>query len=152
MPLKYESAEFSEELRKRTNANSEYREKAKGMSWKTLIIAKDIPFATYSSYSDGELTERKHVRATEIEELRKKVDFVVEIPTYELSIDVATGKKSLESLFLGRQVKVEGSIFKALQYRDAVERAGKVTATLAAESEILSKDDFVKMLRERELL
>jgi len=47
---------------------------------------------------------------------------------------------------------VEGSIFKALQYRDAVERAGKVAATLAAESEILSKDDFVKMLRERELL
>ena len=152
MALKYESAEFSEELRKRANANSEYREKAKGMNWKTLIITKDIPFATYSSYSDGELTERKHVRATEIEELRKKVDFVVEIPTYELSIDVATGKKSLESLFLVRQVKVEGSIFKALQYRDAVERAGKVAATLAAESEILSKDDFVKMLRERELL
>jgi predicted lipid carrier protein YhbT len=152
MPLKYESPEFSEELKKRTNANQEYREKAKGVNLKILNIVKDISFATFSSYSNGELVERKHVPSNEVEELRKKADYVVEIPTYELSVDVATGRKSLESLFMSRQLKVEGSIFKALQYRGALEKAEKIAAQLANESTIPSKDDFIKMLHERGLL
>jgi predicted lipid carrier protein YhbT len=152
MPLQYESSEFSEELRKRTNANVAYREKAKGMNWKTLIAVTDIPFAVFTSYSEGELVERKHVSAKEIEDARKNADFIVEIPTYELSIEVATGKKSMESLFLSRAIKVDGNIFKALQYRSAVEVYGKITADLANESTIPSKEDFVKTLHERGLL
>jgi hypothetical protein len=152
MSLKYESPEFSEELKKRINANSVYREKAKGMSWKILIVVKDIPFAVYSIYADGELIERKHVSASEIEEFRKKSDFIVEVPAYDLSIEMATGKKSLESLFMGRMIKLEGSIFKALQYRGAMEEMGKITAELANQSVIPLKDEFTGMLKERGLL
>jgi predicted lipid carrier protein YhbT len=152
MPLIYESPEYAEELKKRINESSEYRERAKGVNLKTLFIVKDIPFATYSSYVNGELIERKHVPSTEIEETKKKADFVIEIPTYELSIEMAAGKKSLESLFFGRAIKVEGSIFKALQYRGALEAASKITATLTNESVVPSKEDFIKMLRERKLL
>jgi putative sterol carrier protein len=152
MPMQYESLEFSEELKKRTNANADYRDKAKGMNWKTLIIAVDIPFAVYTSYSDGELVERKHVPTVEIEEARKNTDFIVEIPTYELSVEMATGKKSLESLFMSRAIKLDGSIFKALQFRSAIERYSKINAELANESIIPSKEDFVKTLRERGLL
>lgn len=152
MPLTYESSDFSEELKRRINANSEYREKAKGVNWKTLFIVKDVPFATYSSYMDGELIERKHVPPSGIEETRKKVDFIVEIPTYDLSIETAIGKKSLESLFLSRMLKLEGSIFKALKYRSAIEVASKITAELVKESVIPSKEDFTKMLKERGLL
>jgi putative sterol carrier protein len=152
MPLVYESPEYAEELKRRINGSSEYREKAKGVNLKTLFIVKDIPFATYSSYADGELIDRRQVSPSEIEETRKQSDFVVEISTYELSIEVATGKKSLESLFLSREMKVEGSIFKALQYKGALEAASKITAALANESVIPSKEDFVKILRERKLL
>jgi predicted lipid carrier protein YhbT len=152
MPLIYESPEYVEELNRRINGSSEYREKAKGVSWKILFIVIDIPFATFSSYADGELIERKHVPPNEIEETKKQSDFTVEIPTYELSIEVATGKKSLESLFLSRGIKVEGSIFKALQYRGALEAANEITATLTNESTIPSKEDFMKMLREHGLL
>jgi putative sterol carrier protein len=152
MPLVYESPEYAEELKRRINGSSEYREKAKGVNLKTLFIVKDIPFATYSSYADGELIDRRQVSPSEIEETRKQSDFVVGISTYELSIEVATGKKSLESLFLSREMKVEGSIFKALQYKGALEAASKITAALANESVIPSKEDFVKILRERKLL
>ena len=152
MSLKYESPEFSEELKKRTNANSAYREKAKGMSWKILTIVKDIPFAVYSSYADGELVERSHIPASQVEECRKKADFTIEVPTYDLSIEMATGKKSLESLFMGRMIKLEGSIFKALQYRGALEAFGKITAELANASVIPSKEEFMAMLKERGLL
>jgi predicted lipid carrier protein YhbT len=152
MSLVYESPEYAEELKKRINGSSEYREKARGVNLKTLFIVKDVPFATFSSYVDGELVERKHVKSTEIEETRKTADFVIEIPTYELSIEMAAGKKSLESLFFSRAIKVEGSIFKALQYRGALEAASNITATLTNESVIPSKEDFVKMLRERGLL
>jgi putative sterol carrier protein len=152
MQLVYESPHYAEELKRRINASSEYREKAKGVNLKTLFIVKDIPFATYSSYADGELVDRRHVSPSEIEETKKQSDFVVEISTYELSIEVATGKKSLESLFLSREMKVEGSIFKALQYRGALEAASKITAALANESVVPSKEDFVKILRERKLL
>jgi putative sterol carrier protein len=152
MSLVYESPEYVEELKRRINGSSEYREKAKGVNWKTLFIVKDIPFATYSSYADGELIERKNIPSNEIEETKKKADFTVEIPTYELSIEVATGKKSLESLFLSRMIKIEGSIFKGLMYRGALEVATKITATLANESTISSKEDFMKMLREHKLL
>jgi putative sterol carrier protein len=152
MPLEYESPEFSEELKKRINSNSEYREKAKGVNWKTLFIVKDVPFATYSNYADGELIERKHISSSEIEETRKKVDFIVEIPTYDLSIEIATGRKSLESLFLSRALKLEGSIFKALKYRGAIEVASKITADFVKESVVPLKEDFMKMLRERGLL
>jgi predicted lipid carrier protein YhbT len=152
MPLQYESPEFSEELKKRVNEDKEFHDKAKGVNLKILIIIKDIPLATFSNYSSGELVERKHIPPNEVEELRKKVDYVVEIPTYELSVDVATGRKSLETLFLSRQLKLEGSIFKALQYRDAIEKVGKITAQLVSESTIPSKEDFAKMLRELKLL
>ena len=152
MSLVYESPEYVEKLKRRINGSSEYREKAKGVNWKTLFIVKDVPFATYSSYADGELIERKNIPSNEIEETKKKADFTVEIPTYELSIEVATGKKSLESLFLSRMIKVEGSIFKGLLYRGALEVATKITATLANESTIPSKEDFMKMLREHKLL
>jgi len=152
MSLKYESPEFAEELKKKINSNQEYREKAKGMNWKILIIVKDIPFATFSTYADGELVERKHVRASEIEEYRKKSDFTVEVPSYDLSIEMATGKKSMEALFMSRMIKVEGSIFKALQYRGALEVSTKITAELANVSSIPSKEEFTAMLKERGLL
>jgi predicted lipid carrier protein YhbT len=152
MSLKYESPEFVEELKKRINSSQEYREKAKGVNWKILIIVKEIPFATLSTYADGELVERKHIRASEIEEYRKKSDFTVEVPSYDLSIEMATGKKSMESLFMSRMIKVEGSIFKALQYRGALELSTKITAELANASSIPSKEEFTAMLKERGLL
>jgi predicted lipid carrier protein YhbT len=152
MSLIYESPKYVEELKRRINESSEYREKAKGVNLRTLFIVKDVSFATYSSYVNGELVERKHIPPSEIEETKKNVDFTVEIPTYELSVEMATGKKSLESLFLSRAIKVEGSIFKALQYRGAIEVASKITATLTNESVIPSKEDFMQMLRERKLL
>jgi predicted lipid carrier protein YhbT len=149
MSLKYESPEFAEELKKRINSNQEYRQKAKGMNWKILIIVKDIPFATLSTYADGEMIERKHIRSSEIEEHRKKADFTVEVPSYDLSIEMATGKKSMEALFMSRMIKVEGSIFKALQYRGALEVSTKITAELANVSSIPSKEEFTAMLKER---
>ena len=152
MPLRYESPEFNEELKIRVNANSEYREKAKGMNWKTLITVKDVPFSTYSSYSDGELVERKHVAPNELEESRKKADFKIEIPTYDLSTEIASGRKSIEKLFLSVAVKLEGAIFKALQYRAAAELVAKTTADLTNESAIPSKEEFTKMLRKQGLL
>jgi putative sterol carrier protein len=152
MLLRYESQEFSEELKKRMNSNKEYREKAKGMTWKTLFIVEDIRFAVYSDYLDGELVERKHVSSSQIEEYRKKADFVVGIPTYELSVEIAAGRKSLETLFMSGTLKLEGSIFKALQYRGAIELAGKITAQLTNESSIPSKEDFVKVFSEQGLL
>ncbi len=152
MLLRYESQEFSEELKKRMNSNKEYREKAKGMTWKTLFIVEDIRFAVYSDYLDGELVERKHVSSTQIEEYRKKADFVAGIPTYELSVEIAAGRKSLETLFMSGTLKLEGSIFKALQYRGAIELAGKITAQLTNESSIPSKEDFVKVFSEQGLL
>jgi len=152
MQLRYESPEFAEELKRRINGNGEYRGKAKGMTWKTLFIVEDIRFVVYSDYSDGELVERKHVPSSQIEEYRKKADFVVGIPTYELSVEIATGRKSLETLFMSGTLKLEGSIFKALQYRGAIEMAAKITADLTNESNIPSKEDFVKMLSEQGLL
>jgi putative sterol carrier protein len=152
MLLRYESQEFSEELKKRMNSNKEYREKAKGMTWKTLFIVEDIRFAVYSDYLDGELVERKRVSSSQIEEYRKKADFVVGIPTYELSVEIAAGRKSLETLFMSGTLKLEGSIFKALQYRGAIELAGKITAQLTNESSIPSKEDFVKVFSEQGLL
>jgi putative sterol carrier protein len=152
MSLRYESPEFVEELKKRINSSQEYREKAKGMNWKILIIVKDIPFATLSTYADGEMIERKHIRSSEIEEYRKKADFTVEVPSYDLSIEMATGKKSMEALFMSRMIKVEGSIFKALQYRGALEVSTKITAELANVSSIPSKEEFTAMLKERGLL
>ncbi|MCJ7718674.1 SCP2 sterol-binding domain-containing protein, partial [Candidatus Bathyarchaeota archaeon] len=152
VPLEYESQEFSDELKKRINTDKDYREKAHGMNWATLSIIDDVPFATYSNYVNGELTDRKHILPSEADEYKKKVDFFVEIPTYDLSVEMATGKKSLESMFLGGNLKVEGSIFKALQYRDAIERATKITAELANESVIPSSEDFAKMLKKLGLL
>jgi hypothetical protein len=152
MPLRYESPEFNEELKKRLNANGEYREKAKGMNWKTLVTVKDVPFSTYSSYSDGELVERKHVAPNELEECKKKADFKIEIPTYDLSTEIASGRKSIEKLFLSGAVKLEGAIFKALQYRAAAELIAKTTADLTNESSIPSKEEFTKMLRKQGLL
>jgi putative sterol carrier protein len=152
MPLRYESQKFSEELKKRMNSSREYREKAKGMTWKTLFIVEGMCFAVYSDYLDGELVERKHVSSRQIEEYRKKADFVVGIPTYELSVEIAAGRKSLETLFMSGTLKLEGSVFKALQYRGAIELAGKITAQLTNESSIPSKEDFVKVFSERGLL
>ncbi len=147
VPFEYESREFSYELKRRINADKDYREKARGMNWATLFIIDDVPLATYSNYVNGELTDRKHILPSETEEYKKKVDFVVEIPTYDLSVEMATGKKSLESMFLSGKLKVDGSIFKALQYRDAIERVAKITAELANESVIPSREDFAKMLK-----
>jgi putative sterol carrier protein len=152
MILNYESPEFSEELRKRTNADTEFRQKAKGTNWKILTVVRDVPFASLSSFSNGELVDRKHVPAVEIEALRKNVDFTVEIPTYELSIDMAKGKESLQALFMSGKIKLDGSIFKALQYREPLERFAKMTSDLTKESVVPSKEDFVKMLRDRGLL
>lgn len=152
MSFKYESPEFSDELKKRINANVEYREKAKGMNWKTLVIVKELPFATFSKFENGEFIERKHVPSSEIEEHRKISDFVVEIPTYELSVEVVTGRKSLESLYFNKIVKLDGSLFKALQYRGVMEMVSKITAELVKDSVIPSKEEFAEMLRKRGLL
>jgi putative sterol carrier protein len=152
MPLKYESPEFEEELKKRINTNIEYRERAKGVNWKILTIVDDVSFATYSNYEDGELIERKHISPSETAEIRKEADFVVETPTYDLSIEIATGKKSLESAFMNGMVRLEGSIFKALQYREALEMSQKIEADLVNESTIPSKEEFVETLKQRGLL
>jgi hypothetical protein len=152
MPLTYESQEFSEELKRRMNLNTEYRERAKGMTWKILFMVEDIRFAVYSDYLSGELVERKPVPSSEIEEYRKKADFVVRIPNYELSVEIAAGRKPLETLFLSGTLKLEGSVFKALQYRGAMELAAKITAQLTNESTVPSRADFVKMLGERGLV
>lgn len=147
MALEYESREFSDELKRRINADKNYREKAHGMNWATLFIVDDVHSVIYSNYVNGELADRKQISLNEVEEYRKKADFVVEIPTYDLSVEMATGKKSLESMFLSGKLKVDGSIFKALQYRDAIERATEITADLANESTIPSKEDFTKTLK-----
>jgi len=152
MPLQYESQEFSEELKKRLNANTEYREKAKNMTWKILIIAADVPFATISSYVDGELVERKHVPAAEIEAHKRHADFTVEIPTFELSVEMAIGKHSLESLFMSGKLKVDGSIFKAMRYRDALGLMGNILRELTNESIIPSKEELMQTLQQRGLL
>jgi len=152
MSFKYESPEFSDALKRRINANEEYREKAKGMNWKTLVIVKELPFATFSRFENGELIERKHVPSGEIEEYRKTSDFIVEIPTYELSIEAVTGRKSLESLYFNKIVKLDGSLFKALQHRGAMEVVNKITAELVNNSIIPSKEEFVEMLHKRGLL
>ncbi|MEM4704785.1 MAG: SCP2 sterol-binding domain-containing protein [Candidatus Bathyarchaeia archaeon] len=152
MTLRYESEEFSEELKKRLNASSEFREKAKGMSWKILTVVSDIPFAIFSTYADGMLVERKHVPAAEIQAYREQADFIVEVPTYELSIEMATGKQSLATLFLSGKIKVEGSIFKAMKYQGAMEEMSKITAALANESVLPSKEEFTQTLRQRGLL
>ena len=152
MPLEYESREFSEELRKRINTDKDYREKAKGMNWKTLIVITDVPSAVYSDYVNGELRAREHVPPSEVEEYKKKVDFFVEIPTYDLSVEMATGRKSLESMFLSGKLKVEGSIFKALQFRDAIDRVAKITEKLANESTIPPKEDFERALKKNRSL
>jgi hypothetical protein len=152
MPLRYESQEFSEELKKRMNSNKEYREKTRGITWKTLFIVEDMRFAVYSDYLDGELVERKHVPPRQIDEYKKKADFVVGIPTYELSVEITAGGKSLETVFMNRTLKLEGSVFKALQCRGAIELAGRITAQLTNESSIPSKEDFVKVLSEQGLL
>jgi len=122
------------------------------MTWKTLFIVEDMRFAVYSDYVDGKLVERKHVPPSQIEEYRKKAGFIVGIPTYELSVEIAAGRKSLETLFMNRTLKLEGSVFKALQYRGAIELAAKITAQLTNESSVPSKEDFVKMLSEQGLL
>jgi len=98
------------------NSNREYREKTRGITWKTLFIVEDMHFAVYSDYLDGELVERKHVPPSQIEEYKRKANFVVGIPTYELSVEIAAGRKSMETLFMNRTLKLEGSVFKALQY------------------------------------
>jgi hypothetical protein len=152
MSLTYESPEFSEELKKRLNANPTYREKAKGMSWKILMIVKDIPFAIFSAYADGELVERKHIPSAEIEDERKNADFIIEMPTYDLSIEMAAGKKSLEALLMSRTIKLDGSIFKVLKYREAMELTAKVTTELTNASTIPSKEEFANMLHARGLL
>lgn len=152
MPITYESREFSEELKKRVNANTEFREKAKGVTWKIMTIVADIPFATLSSHVDGELVERRHVPSAEIEAYKKQSGFIVEIPTYELSVEMAAGKHSLESLFMSGKLKVEGSIFKAMKYRDALGIVGKITTELTDQSIIPTKEEFMQTLRQRELL
>ncbi|MDH7563502.1 MAG: hypothetical protein QHH24_01275 [Candidatus Bathyarchaeota archaeon] len=152
MSLQYESAEFSEELKKRINRSSEFREKIGHANLKTLIIVKDVPSATFASFVEGVLEERNHIPLSQIEEYRKKADFTIEIPTYELSVDVASGKKSLESLYLGGMLKMEGSVFKALQYRDVFAIVAKITADLVNQSTVPLKEDFVKMLQKRGLL
>ncbi|MBS7632435.1 hypothetical protein KEJ15_02270 [Candidatus Bathyarchaeota archaeon] len=150
--MQYESAEFSEELKKRINNSKELKEKIDHTNLKTLIIVKDIPFATFANFAEGVLAERNHIPPNQIEEYRKKADFTIEIPTYELSVDVASGKKSLESLYIGGMLKMEGSIFKALQYRDVFAVVAKITADLVNQSTVLSKEDFAKMLQKRGLL
>ncbi|MEM2118981.1 MAG: SCP2 sterol-binding domain-containing protein, partial [Candidatus Bathyarchaeia archaeon] len=75
-----------------------------------------------------------------------------EVPTYELSIEMATGKQSLATLFLSGKIKVEGSIFKAMKYQGAMEEMSKITAALANESVLPSKEEFTQTLRQRGLL
>ncbi len=117
------------------------------MNWKTLFIVKDVRFVTYSSYADWELVERKRV-APSVEEHRKKADFVVEIPTYELSVEMAAGKKIQGVIIHEWKVEVGRFYFKALQYRDAIGSSTNVIAQLTNESTVLSKEEFIKMLRD----
>jgi hypothetical protein len=49
-------------------------------------------------------------------------------------------------------LKMEGSVFKALQYRDVFAIVAKITADLVNQSTVPSKEDFVKMLQKRGLL
>ena len=74
------------------------------------------------------------------------MDFVMEIPTYELSVAAASGKESFESLFMNRKVKLEGSILKALPYLNAMRIVAKITAHLVSECAVPSQDEFRRMV------
>lgn len=146
MIMKYESKEFSRELVERLNADAEFRDKAKGMNLRTLVVIDDVAFAVYTRYEDGEVVERRHLRLAEADAMRKNMDFVMEIPTYELSVAAASGKESFESLFMNRKVKLEGSILKALPYLNAMRIVAKITAHLVSECAVPSQDEFRRMV------
>jgi len=152
MILKYESKEFSKELMERLNGDEEFRDKARGMNLKTLVVVDDVPFAVYTRYENGEVAERRHLSTTETEVMRKSMDFVMEIPTYELSVAAASGKESFETLFMNRKVKLEGSILKALPYLNAMRVVAKITAQLVSQSVVPSRDQFQQMVKDEGLL
>jgi hypothetical protein len=146
MVLKYESKEFSDALVERLNTDYELREKAKGMNLKTLVVVDDVAFAVYTHYENGKVVERRHLSLIEAEAIRKDMDFVMGVPTYDLSVAAASGKESFETLFMNRKVKLEGSILKALPHLGAMKVVAKITAQLVSESVVPPKDEFVQML------
>lgn len=152
MPLIFGSPEWTEELRKRTNSDEKYLAAAKGYTTSMLLIVRDVPMASYTRYEDGKIVEEVAVPAGEIEEYKKKSEFSLDFPTYDLFISYLQGKEDVTRLVMGGRVKFTGPIPKIMRYSAATTRAGEIVKELMKETTVPKKEEIQAALKELGLL
>ena len=152
MSLIFGSPEWSEELRKRINSDEKYLAAAKGYTTSMLMIVRDVPLATYTRYEDGKAVEEVAVPAGKIEEYKKKSEFSLDFPTYDLFISYLQGKEDVTRLVMSGRVKFTGPIPKIMRYSKATTRTGEIMKGLMKETTVPTKEEVQAALKELGLL
>lgn len=146
------SPEWTEEYKKRVNSDEKYLAAAKGYTTSMLIIVRDVPLATYTRYEDGKIVEQTPVPAGEIEEYKKKAEFSLDFPTYDLFISYLQGKEDATGLVMSGRVKFSGPIPKIMRYNAATTRAGEILKELMEKTTVPTKEEVQAALKELRLL
>ena len=141
------SPEWTEELKKRTNSDEKYLAAAKGYTATTLMIVRDVPMASYTRYDDGKIVEQTPVPASQIEEYRNRVEFLLEFPTYDLFISYLSGEADITRLTMSGRVRFSGPIPRMLKFRAATTRAGEIMAELMKETTVPTKEEIQAALK-----
>jgi len=152
LPLVFGSPEWTEKYKKRVNSDEKYLAVAKGYTTTMLMIVRDVPFATYTRYEDGKIVEQAGVPTGEIEEYKKKSEFSLDFPTYDLFISYLQGKEDITKLVMSGRVKLGGPIPKIMRYNAATTRLGEIVKEFMKETTIPTKKEVQAALKELGLL
>jgi len=150
--LIFGSPEWTEKYKKRINSDEKYLSAAKGYTTSMLMIVRDIPMATHTRYEDGKIVEQVAVSASQIEEYKKKSEFSLDFPTYDLFISYLQGKEDVTRLVMGGRVKFTGPIPKIMRYSAATTRTGEIIKELMKETTVPKKEEVQAALKELGLL
>jgi len=131
--MKLGTAEYLEEVKKRTNEDEEYRKLAKGENESYTMILKAEPEKGVAAdivvgykLDDGEITQ--------IWEGERKTDFTLSAK-YGVWVDILRGKLNAVKALSLRKLKVKGNFLKLLKSSASTERWVEILQSIPTEFE-----------------
>ena len=133
MAMKFGSMAYLEEVRRRSNADEEYRRLAKDESDSYLMVIKAEPDkGVPETMTVGYAAD--HGTIIEVWVGERETDFVLQAP-YGVWVQILTGRLDPNKAMMMRKMKVRGNLLQLLKTADATIRWLQVLQTLPTEFE-----------------
>jgi hypothetical protein len=149
----YGSQEFLDRLKDAVNKDTIFRDLAKeDYNANELIIVKDLGIGLWQRTINGEIKEFMLIPKKKITEYEKQAEIVYYIDSYNSLVDICREGASFIQMIIDGQIDVKGDMKKLKRIQAASERMELIMKKICKDSLILSKEEYIRLLLQKNYL